>query len=148
MGKLFIFGRTLGFHKAPFAVILKVPSSPMMTTVGLVHCELITLGHSTLSPSLFLPNFKILFKVFLWHILLDLLTLFLWHILLDLLTLFCGPTIMGPVQLNLLPNFFFNKNKYPGINQFGTGFGHYNAQKRSKFSFGKLCVTGYPLNNS
>ena len=136
MGKLFGFGRTLGFHKAPFAVILKVPSSPMMTTVGLVHCELITLGHSTLSPSLFLPNFKILFKVFLWHI------------LLDLLTLFCGPTIMGPIQLNLLPNFFFNKNKYPGINRFGTGFGHYNAQKRSKFSFGKLCVTGYPLNNS
>ena len=136
MGKLLRFGRTLGFHKASFAVILKVPSSPMMTTVGLVHCELITLGHSTLSPSLFLPNFKILFRVFLWHI------------LLDLLTLFCGPTIMGPVQLNLIPNFFFNKNKYPGINRFGTRFGHYNAQKRSKFSFEKLCVTDYPLNNS
>ena len=136
MGKLFGFGRAISFHKAPFVVIPKVPSSPMMTTVGLVHYELITLGHLTLSTSLFLPNFKILFRVFLWHM------------LLDSLTLFCGPTIMVLVQLNLLPNFFFNKNKYPGINWFGTEFGHYNAQKRSKFSFGKLCVTGYPPNNS
>lgn len=140
MHKLFGFGRTLGFHKAPFVVISKVPSSVMMKTVGLVRCGLITLGHLTLSTSLFPlpppPNSKILFRVFLWHA------------LLELLTLFFGPTIMVPVHLNLLLNFFFNYNKYLGINRFGTGFGHYNAQKRSKFSSGKLCITDYPPNNS
>ena len=121
MGKLFGFGRTISFHKAPFVVIPKVPSSPMMTTVGLVHCELITLGHLTLSTSLFLPNFKILFRVFLWH---D---------FLESLTLFCGPITTVPVQLNSLLNLFFNSNKYLGINRCGTRFGHYHAKKDPNF---------------
>ena len=58
MGKIFGSGRTLGFLKAPFAVISKVPSSSMIKIVGLARCRLTTLGLSILSTSLFPPQLQ------------------------------------------------------------------------------------------
>ena len=71
MGKLFIFGRTFGFHKAPFIIISRDPSFPMTKTVGLVCYALLTRGRSTLSIYLFPTTFKVLFEVFLSRVLLD-----------------------------------------------------------------------------
>ena len=136
MGKLFIFGRILGSPTAPFVIMLRDPSSPMMKTVGLIRSGPLILGLSTLLTSLFPPNFKTLFRVFLWHG------------SLDLLILFYGPTIMVLVQLNPFQNFLFTNNMHLGINRCRTGFGHWHAPKRSKFSSGRLCVIGYPPNNS
>lgn len=73
---------------------------------------------------------------------------FLWRILLESLIHLYGPTTMVPIQLNLPLNFFIINNKCLWINWFGTRFGLYNVQKRSKFSFRKLCATGCPQNNS
>ena len=112
MGKLSVFGRTLSSPTAPFVIIYKGPSSPMMKTVGLIRCEPLILGLSTLLTSLFPPNFKTLFRVFLWHG------------LLDSLILSYGPTIMVLVKLNPLQNLFFTNNMHLGINWCGIGFGH------------------------
>ena len=136
MGKLFVFGRTLGFHKAPFAIISRDPSFPMTKTVRLVCYVLLTCGHSTLSIYLFPTTFKVLFKVFLLRVLLD------W------MRLTCGPITRVLASLNPPLSFFANNNMFPRTNNFGTGFGHCHAPKKFKSSSGKLCATGYPPSNS
>ena len=136
MDKLSIFGRTLGFHKAPFEIISRDPFSPMTKTVRLVCFVLPTRGPSTLSIYLFPIIFKILFTVFLLCVLLG------WR------TSSYGLTIRVLASLSPLLSFFTNSNMVPRTNHFGTGFGHYHVQKKSKSSSGKLCVTGYPPSNS
>ena len=136
MGTLFVFGRTLGSHKAPFAIISRDPSSPMSKTIGLVRSLLLTRGRSILSIYLFPTTFKVLFEVFLSHVLLD------WRML------SCGliTRVLAPLNLPLCS--FTNNNKFPRTNHFGIGFGRYLAPKKFKFSSKKLCVTDYPLSNS
>ena len=120
MDKLSVFGRTLGFHKAPFEIISRDPSSSMTKTIRLVFFVLPTRGPSTLSIYLFPIIFKILFTVFLSHVLLD------WR------TSSCGLTIRVLAPLSPPLSFFTNNNMFPGTNHFGTGFGHYHVQKKKK----------------
>ena len=136
MDKLSVFGRTLGFHKAPFGIISRDPSSPMTKIVRLVCFVLPTRGPSTLSIYLFPIIYKILFAIFLLHVLLG------WRMS------SCGLIIRVLAPLSPPLSFFTNSNMFPGTNHFGTGFGHYHVQKKSKSSSGKLCATGYPLRNS
>ena len=136
MDKLSVFGRTLGFHKAPFGIISRDPSSPMTKIVRLVCFVLPTRGPSTLSIYLFPIIYKILFAIFLLRVLLG------WR------TSSCGLIIRVLAPLSSPLSFFTNSNMFPGTNHFGTGFGHYHVQKKSKSSSGKLCATGYPLRNS
>ena len=101
MGKLFEFGRTLGYHKVPFAIISRAPLLPHDK-----DCRVSSLwsNHSWSFDALNLPipppppSFKALF------------TVFLWHVLLGLLTLSYGPTIRVLVLLNLPLNFSVNSN--------------------------------------
>ena len=136
MDKLSVFERNLGFHKAPFGIISRDPSSPMTKIVRLVCFVLPTRGPSTLSIYLFPIIYKILFAIFLLHVLLG------WRMS------SCGLIIRVLAPLSPPLSFFTNSNMFPGTNHFGTGFGHYHVQKKSKSSSGKLCATGYPLRNS
>ena len=91
---------------------------------------------STLLTSLFPPISKTLFKVSLWHTLLTLLTPFFGHRI-----RVCAP--WSPHQ-----NFFFTNIRSLGTKSCGTGCGLYLAPKRSTYSSGRLCVTGFPLKHS
>ena len=118
MDKLSVFGRTIGFHKAPFEIISRDPSSSMTKTIRLVCFVLPTRGPSTLSIYLFPIIYKILFAVFLLRVLLG------WR------TSSCGLIIRILAPLSLPLSFFTNSNMFPGTNHFGTGFCHYHVQKK------------------
>ena len=132
MDRLSGFGMIIGSLEVPSVVALKDHLCKMTKTTELAHYELIIIGPSILSTFLSHHNLNNLFWVSLWHELLG-----------YLIPLF-GPIIIGLAQLVLLQNFYTNKNMYLWINSCGIGSGNYNAPRRFKFSFGKVCISGFP----
>ena len=121
---------------APCVVILRVLSSLKMKTEGLTRYGQASLGLSTLLTSHFPPTSKTFFKVSQWPVLLALPT-----------PCYC-PIIRACVLSSLHLNFYFTNIRPLGTMSCGTGFGLPLVPKRSKSSFGRLCVTDFPPKHS